>query len=107
MTVAESVLAELATGPKTLTHLERRCAPAPKWPDVRPRDITGVLALMVSEGSIDVQEWVVERGRFVPVYRRRKRWPSSRAESTATPSADAGSVRGIVLGPSQGRPWWA
>lgn len=73
MTVAESVLAELATGPKTLTHLERKCAPAPKWPDVRPKDISGILALMVSEGSIDVQEWVVERGRFVPVYRRRRR----------------------------------
>lgn len=72
MTIAESVLKELETGPKTLTHLQRKCAPAPKWPDTRSRDISGILALMVSEGSIDVQEWVVERGRFVPVYRRRR-----------------------------------
>ena len=72
VTVAESVMAELESGPKTLTHLQRKCSPAPKWPDVRPKDISGILALMVSEGSIDVQEWVVERGRFVPVYRRRR-----------------------------------
>ena len=72
MTVAENVLAELTTGPKTLTYLQRKCTPVPKWPDMKPKDITGVLALMVSEGSIDVQEWGVERGKFVPVYRRRR-----------------------------------
>ena len=72
MTIAESVMAELESGPKTLTHLQRKCVPEPRWPDVRRKDISGILALMVSEGSIDVQEWVVEKGRFVPVYRRRR-----------------------------------
>ena len=72
MTVAESVLKALESGPKTLTWLQSHCAPPARWPDVRRKDISGILALMVSEGTIDVQEWVPERGRFVPVYRRRK-----------------------------------
>lgn len=72
MTASERILDALANGPKTLTWLQGHCAPEPRWPDTRPKDITGILALMVSEGSIDVQEWVVERGKFVPVYRRRK-----------------------------------
>ena len=69
MTIDEAVMRELATGPKTLTHLQRKCVPEPKWPDMRQRDITGILAFMVAEGRIDVQEWVVEKGRFVPIYR--------------------------------------
>ena len=72
MTASERILDALSNGPKTLTWLQSHCAPEPRWPDTRPKDITGILALMVSEGSIDVQEWVVERGKFVPVYRRRK-----------------------------------
>lgn len=72
MTIDEAIMRELSTGPKTLTHLERKCVPEPRWPQTRKRDITGLLALMVSEGRIDVQEWVVERDRFVPVYRRRR-----------------------------------
>jgi hypothetical protein len=72
MTASERILDALSNGPKTLTWLQSHCAPEPRWPDTRPKDITGILALMVSEGSIDVQEWVVEKGRFVPVYRRRK-----------------------------------
>ncbi len=73
MTASERILDALSNGPKTLTWLQSHCAPEPRWPDTRPKDITGILALMVSEGSIDVQEWVVEKGRFVPVYRRRRR----------------------------------
>ncbi len=72
MTASERILDALSNGPKTLTWLQSHCAPEPRWPDTRPKDITGILALMVSEGSIDVQEWVVEKGRFVPVYRRRR-----------------------------------
>jgi hypothetical protein len=72
MTVAENVLKALETGPKTLTWLQSHCAPPARWPDTRPKDISGILALMVSEGTIDVQERVPEKGRFVPVYRRRK-----------------------------------
>ena len=70
-TIDEKVMRELESGPKTLTHLQKKCAPEPRWPDTRPKDITGILAFMASEGRIDVQEWVVEKGRFVPVYRRR------------------------------------
>ena len=73
MTASERILDALSNGPKTLTWLQSHCAPEPRWPDTRPKDITGILALMVSEGSIDVQEWVVEKGKFVPVYRRRRR----------------------------------
>ena len=73
MTASERILDALSNGPKTLTWLQSHCAPEPRWPDTRPKDLTGILALMVSEGSIDVQEWVVEKGRFVPVYRRRRR----------------------------------
>lgn len=72
MTASERILDALSNGPKTLTWLQSHCAPEPRWPDTRPKDITGILALMVSEGSIDVQEWVIERGKFVPVYRRRR-----------------------------------
>ena len=72
MTASERILDALASGSKTLTWLQSHCAPEPRWPDTRPKDLTGILALMVSEGSIDVQEWVVEKGRFVPVYRRRR-----------------------------------
>ena len=72
MTASERILDALSNGPKTLTWLQSHCAPEPRWPDTRPKDITGILALMVSEGSIDVQEWVVEKGKFVPVYRRRR-----------------------------------
>jgi hypothetical protein len=72
MTASERILDALSNGPKTLTWLQSHCAPEPRWPDTRPKDLTGILALMVSEGSIDVQEWVVEKGRFVPVYRRRR-----------------------------------
>lgn len=70
MTVEEDIMRELARGPKTLTHLQRKCVPPPSWPDTRQKDITGILALMVSEKTIAVQEWVVEKGRFVPIYAR-------------------------------------
>ena len=76
-TIDEKVMKELESGPKTLTHLQRKCAPPARWPDTRPKDISGILALMVSEGSIDVQEWVPEKGKFVPVYRRRRRCSQS------------------------------
>jgi hypothetical protein len=69
MTIDEAVMRELATGPKTLTHLQRKCVPEPRWPDTRPKDIVGILAWMEAEGRIAVQEWVCEKGRFVPIYR--------------------------------------
>ena len=72
MTMQEEIVRALGTGPKTLTWIEAHCAPA-RRPGERRRDPTGILAWMVSEGTVEVQEWVVEKGRFVPVYRLRRR----------------------------------
>ena len=76
MTAEEAIIRELSTGPKTLNHLCAKCSPTVRWSDgERKRDITPLLAFMVSRGDIGVREWVVDRGRFVPVYYLRRRQP--------------------------------
>lgn len=67
MTAEEDIIRELARGPKTLNYLADKCAPVRRTDGVK-RDITGLLALMVAQGDIDVREWVLDRGKFVPVY---------------------------------------
>ena len=74
MTAEEAIIRELSTGPKTLNHLSAKCAPEGGWSRWPSQRLDGILALMVSRGDVGVREWVVDRGRFVPVYYlRRKR----------------------------------
>lgn len=68
MTVREDVLSELSTGPKLYTHIVRKCARA-NLPDGH---VDRVLDGMVRSGEVYVREWVVERGKFQPVYESRK-----------------------------------
>ncbi|MBR6204651.1 MAG: hypothetical protein IKQ60_06360 [Candidatus Methanomethylophilaceae archaeon] len=71
MTVREDVLRELSTGPKPYTHIVRKCARA-NLPDGH---VDRVLDDMVRAREIVVREWVVERGKFQPVYESRRRSP--------------------------------
>ena len=73
VTMQEEIVRALESGPKTLSWIEAHCVPAPRWPDTRRKDPTGVLAWMVAEGTVDVDRWVYEKGRFQPVYRLRRR----------------------------------
>lgn len=68
MTVHDDVLRELSTGPKLLTHLERTCA----RPNLPPGHLLRTLADMVNAREVFVREWVVEKGRFQPVYESRR-----------------------------------
>lgn len=77
MTIEERVLAELASGPKTLNYLTEKCAPPLRGEAARrSMGVGSILAIMVSRGDIAVREWVIDKGRFVPIYylRRRPRW---------------------------------
>lgn len=68
MTVREDVLRELSTGPKLYTHIVRKCA-RQNLPDGH---VDRVLDGMVRAREIVVREWVVEKGKFQPVYESRK-----------------------------------
>ncbi len=71
MTVREDVLRELSTGPKLYTHIVRKCA-RPQLPDGH---VDRVLDGMARAGEVYVREWVVEKGKFQPVYESRRRSP--------------------------------
>lgn len=68
MTVHDDILSELSKGPRTFTYLETRC----HRPNLPPDHVMRTLATMVNSKEIYVREWVVERGKFVPVYERRR-----------------------------------
>lgn len=69
MTVRDDVLRELSTGPKLYTHIVRKCSRA-NLPDGH---VDRVLDGMVRAREIVVREWVVEKGKFQPVYESRRR----------------------------------
>ncbi len=68
MTVHDDILSELSKGPRTFTYLERKCSK----PNLPPDHVLKTVSRMVSSKEIVVREWVVDRGRFVPVYERRR-----------------------------------
>ena len=71
MTVRDDVLKELSTGPKTFAYLERKCT----RPNLPPGHVLRTVMELVNAREIVAREWVVDRGKFTPVYESRRRAP--------------------------------
>ena len=69
MTVRDDVLRELSTGPKTFASLERKCT----RPNLPPGHVLRTVMELVNSKEIVAREWVVDRGKFTPVYESRRR----------------------------------
>ena len=69
MTVRDDILRELSTGPKTFAYLERKCT----RPNLPPGHVLRTVMELVNSKEIVAREWVVDRGKFTPVYESRRR----------------------------------
>ena len=69
MTVREDILKELSTGPKTFVYLERKCTRS----NLPPGHVLRTVMEMVNSKEIVAREWVVDRGKFTPVYESRRK----------------------------------